>query len=297
MRSNNAQSAGAIRRFFLFLLIFLTGCASAPGVDSTPVPSPAAPTATELPVAVFTVPPTSQPSPTPSPVPSPTPFPLPTADPNIVACSERKPAPDDLLSVVTDGFGVSEHYVPKDLVRLDKYLSYTVVYSEQIKVRQVMVEPLVKMIKDMQAAGLKPIIRSGYRGYYDQVASRAKWEQQNPARAGYVSAMPGHSEHQLGLVVDFGSPELPAIVGDPSVEYHSAFDQTSEGKWLLENAHRYGFTLSYPPDAFTWTGLIYEPWHYRYIGPELATYLHDRGQFLTQFLMQARPTLPCMPGN
>ncbi len=282
-----------MRKITLLIFIFLVGCASQPA--STPTPFP--PTATILPTVTVTVVPTVQPSPTASPVPSATPFPLPDTDPNIVACAERKPAVDDLYVVVTNGFGLSPDYVPADLVRLDKYLPYTVVYSEQVKVRQIAVDGLVKMIKSMQAAGLKPVVRSGYRGYYDQAAAYAKWEQQNPGRVGYISALPGHSEHQLGLAVDFSSPELAGIVGDPTIEYHSDFDRTSEGIWLAEHAQEYGFALSYPPDAHVWTGLIYEPWHYRYVGVDMATYLYASSQFLTQFLMQARPGLPCMPGK
>ena len=226
MRSNNLQSAERFRRLFLFLLIMLAGCTATPGVEATPSPVPPTSTATTLPVAVLTAPPTVAP-PTLIPAPTATPFPLPTAGP-IISCSERKPAPDDLYVIVTAAFGLSEHYVPPDLVRLDKYLPYTVVYSEQVKVRLLAVESLVRMIKAMQAAGLRPIVRSGYRGYYDQAAVRAKWEQQYPDRAGYVSALPGHSEHQLGLAVDFSSPELAGIVGDPTIEFHTDFDKTHE---------------------------------------------------------------------
>jgi D-alanyl-D-alanine carboxypeptidase len=77
--------------------------------------------------------------------------------------------------------------------------------------------------------------------------------------------------------------------------YHALFAETSEGKWLAENAYKYGFSLSYPPDAKTWTGFIYEPWHYRYVGLEMATYLHDSSQSLAQFLREAHPGLPCAP--
>jgi zinc D-Ala-D-Ala carboxypeptidase len=298
MRPNNPQSAGRFQRLFLFVLILLAGCnTTAPGAEATPSPVPpvATATATALPAKVLTDTLTAAP-PTSIPVPTATPFPLPTAGP-IVSCSERKPASDDLCVIVTTAFGLSEHYVPPDLVRLDKYLPYTVVYSDQVRVRRPVVEPLVKMIKAMQAAGLKPIVRSGYRSYYDQATARAKWEQQYPDRADLVSALPGHSEHQLGLAVDFGSPELAEIVGDPTIEYHTDFDKTSEGLWLAEHAYEYGFTLSYPVDAMVWTGLVYEPWHFRYVGVDLSTYLHDTGQFLTQYLMQVRAALPCMPGE
>jgi D-alanyl-D-alanine carboxypeptidase len=211
------------------------------------------------------------------------------------SCNQRKPAADDLLVIITDSFGISPEYTPKDLVHLDSFLSYANVYSPQVRVRRIMADSLVKMIKDMRAAGLKPVVRSGFRSYNDQVATYQRWKQEKPDSAEYLSANPGHSEHQLGLAVDFYSPELPELVGDPTVVYHSLFAETSEGKWLAENAHKYGFSLSYPLDAKTWTGFLYEPWHYRYVGLELATYLHDSNQFLTKFLMEAHPGLPCAP--
>jgi D-alanyl-D-alanine carboxypeptidase len=287
-----------MNRTLTLFLLFLAACAPERAFPS--------PTATILPapfVAVTRAASPSAPSPTPSaaavipasPALTATPFPLPTADPVVIACNQRKPAADDLLVVITAAFGISPEYVPKGLLQLDQYLPYSAVYSPQVRVRKVLVEPLVRLIKDMRTAGLKPVIRSGYRGYHDQVATYERWQQENPDRAGLISAIPGHSEHQLGLAVDFYSPELPDLVGDPAMVYHSAFDETSEGKWLAQNAHRYGFSLSYPLEAQAWTGLTYEPWHFRYVGVELATYLHDSGQFLTQFLLESRPVLPCVP--
>jgi len=162
-------------------------------------------------------------------------------------------------------------------------------------VRLLIAEPLGQMIKAMQVAGLQPRVLSGYRSYYAQVAARQTAQQQFPERVNFISALPGHSEHQLGLAVDFGSPELADIVGDPSILFHSDFAETSEGQWLAEHAHEYGFSLSYPLEAYTWTGIDYEPWHYRYVGIELATYLYATGGFLTQFVLQNRPGLPCIP--
>jgi len=224
-----------------------------------------------------------------------TPFPLPTADPIILSCAQRKPKSDDLLVVITDAFGISPDYVPRDLVQLDKVLPNGVVSSSLVKVRRVMVEPLISMTTDMRAARLEPIVRSGYRSYYHQMDVYRDWQKKYPDRAGLISAIPGHSEHQLGLAIDLYSSELPDLVGDSTVVFNSDFDETSEGKWLAQNAHKYGFTMSYPLDAMAWTGLVYEPWHYRYVGVELATYLYASGQFLTKFLMESRPVLPCVP--
>ena len=69
---------------------------------------------------------------------------------------------------------------------------------------------------------------------------------------------------------------------------------TSEGEWLLEHAHEYGFTLSYPREAFEATGFYYEPWHYRYVGVETATELHETGISFTEYLLAQNPQ-PCVP--
>jgi D-alanyl-D-alanine carboxypeptidase len=223
------------------------------------------------------------------------PFPLPTANLLLGLCSERKPADDDLLTVVTSKYGLSSKYIPPDLVPLDKYLPYNVVYADAIIVRSIVTKPVAQMIKAMKANGLHPIIRSAYRSYAAQTMARQKWEQQQADRANIISALPGHSEHQLGVALDFGSPELAEIVGDPSVEFHTDFDRTSEGIWLAGHAHEYGFSMSYPLFAYQTTGFAYEPWHYRYVGVELATYLWDTNQFLTKFLLKARSVAPCIP--
>ena len=162
------------------------------------------------------------------------------------------------------------------------------------EIRKVAIGPLVDMVTAMQEAGLQPQIISGYRSYYAQSVAFGKWLEQNPDSATIVSAPPGHSEHQLGTAVEFGSPELADVVGEPDIEFHTYFFKTSEGAWLLENAHRYGFTLSYTRETFELTGLYYEPWHYRYVGVEMATHLKELGQTLTQYQLANQPE-PCIP--
>ena len=160
--------------------------------------------------------------------------------------------------------------------------------------RRIVINPLVDMITDMQAAGLQPVVISGYRSYSAQAIARQKWLEKEPERANILSAPAGFSEHQLGTVVDFGSPELVEIVGQEDIEFHTWFYKTSEGQWLLENAHKYGFTLSYPFEAFDITGFFYEPWHYRYVGVDMATHLHEAGISLTQHQLESEPP-PCIP--
>jgi len=196
--------------------------------------------------------------------------------------------------LVTLEYGLSRDFVPDDLVPLADYLSTTTTLGYPTEVRQILVEPLVQMIRDMQAAGLEPTIISGYRSYAAQSIAWNKWLRQEPDRAAILSAPPGHSEHQLGTTLDFGSPELPEIVGQEDIEFHTYFYMTSESMWLVENAHRYGFTLSYPREAFELTGMFYEPWHYRYVGVDLASQLKETGTFLTQYLFESQ-AIPCIP--
>ncbi len=141
---------------------------------------------------------------------------------------------------------------------------------------------------------MQPTIISGYRDYSAQAIAWSKWLKEEPDRVGIISAPPGHSEHQLGTTIDFGSPELAYIVGQEGIEFHTYFYQTSEGQWLAENAHSYGFSLSYPRGAYELTGFYYEPWHYRYIGVELATRLKHQEKFLIEHLMEMELE-PCLP--
>jgi D-alanyl-D-alanine carboxypeptidase len=234
--------------------------------------------------ATATTTPTSTSTPTPTITPSATP---------VGICGERVP-PDDLLTIVTLTYNLGRRYQPADLVPLSDYFPVDVTLGYPSEIRQVAIGPLVQLMADMHEAGLKPTIISGYRSFDSQVIARDKWSKLEPENVNYLSAPPGYSEHQLGTVVDFGSPELPEVVGRPDVEFHTYFYKTSEGQWLLEHAHEYGFTLSYPREAFDITGFFYEPWHFRYIGVELATRLREQGLSLTEYQLATMP-LPCIP--
>ena len=89
--------------------------------------------------------------------------------------------------------------------------------------------------------------------------------------ANTYSALPGHSEHQTGLAFDIGSVER-------------SFVDTSEAKWIEENAHLYGFIVRYPKGKSDITGYIYEPWHVRYLGIDIATDVKNSGLTLEEYL-------------
>jgi len=294
----------------LAVVILIAGCA--PAAASNPIVAvaevAATPKATAPPPVVATgLPPTptaeptialtSTVTPTPAPptaVPTATVTPSPTPDRNVL-CSQRVPD-NGLLTFVTLTYGLSRDFEPAGLVNISSYLPGDVTLGYPTQLRRVVINPLVAVITDMQAAGLKPVVISGYRSYSAQAIARQKWLEKEPDRADILSAPPGFSEHQLGTVVDFGSPELADIVGQEDVEFHTWFYKTSEGIWLLENAHKYGFTLSFPFEAFETTGFYYEPWHFRYVGVEMATFLHEQGISLTEHQLATEPP-PCIPDS
>lgn len=235
---------------------------------------------------------------------SPTPHPTQTQAPTATAtplptpygpCSERKPT-DDLLAIVTLTYGLSRDFIPEDLIPLADALPVRVTMGYPSQIRQVALQPLVQMIADMQADGLHPQVLSAYRSYIAQTIAWEKWNELYPEHANIISAPPGKSEHQLGTVVDFGSPELASIVGQEDIEFHTYFYKTNEGKWLAEHAHKYGFTLSFPAEAFDISGFYFEPWHYRYVGVDMATKLHDLGISLTEYQLANQPD-PCALEN
>lgn len=298
MRWPKTKSAIAIWRFLIFIFLWAV-CAlvAVPILGMRPAstkgrPSPSAfvsPTGTPTvfqrrPTLVVTYRPTRTPTLL---------TPSPTAKTVSSACDDRHPSDNDLLVVVTSQYGLSSGYAPEDLVPLSDDLGPDILSKRDAQIRKVARKPLLEMIRVMRESGLRPLVFSAFRDYASQALTYKKWQSEQGERAAAISAQPGHSEHQLGLAVDFGSPKLPDLVGDPSVEFHVKFALTDEGQWLLNHAHEYGFTLSYPKGSRAVTGFEYEPWHYRYVGVETATYLWENHQFLIQFLLDSRDTPPC----
>ena len=91
-------------------------------------------------------------------------------------------------------------------------------------------------------------------------------------------AFPGTSAHQLGLAVD--------IVDLSNQNLNESQEDTAVQKWLMENSWRYGFILRYPNDKSDVTGIVYEPWHYRYVGKEAAKEIYGQGICLEEYLEQ-----------
>ena len=102
------------------------------------------------------------------------------------------------------------------------------------------------------------------------------------------SAAPGTSEHQTGLCMDLITDEMVGLwnygTETPDNPYDKGFAETAAFEWLQENAHKFGFILRYPEDKTHITGIMGEPWHFRYVGIELAMEMKDSGLCLEEYL-------------
>ncbi len=169
----------------------------------------------------------------------------------------------------------SEYLVPDDyevkLLRLSN--------GEQIDER--IYPSLQEMFDDMRAQGVYPTVVSGYRSYDEQrelleekfLAYRG--EGYNKSRAKELAlqwvALPGTSEHQLGIAVDI-NPDYSVSDGEGVYE------------WLRDNAHKYGFIKRYPENKSHITGINNEPWHYRYVGEKAAREIYEQGLCLEEYI-------------
>jgi len=130
---------------------------------------------------------------------------------------------------------------------------------------------LDQLIAGASEDGLEFWVESGFRSYDQQLNLYNTYVgREGKDAADRYSARPGHSEHQSGLAFDLNS-------------FDDNFDTTPEGKWLAAHAWEYGFTLRYPKDKEDITGFMYEPWHVRFVGKELAQKLHDSGEVLEEY--------------
>ena len=143
--------------------------------------------------------------------------------------------------------------------------------QDERSLRAVLMPDLERLVAAARAAGVTLRVGSGYRSYATQASLFASYvSRHGEAAASRFSSRPGHSEHQSGLAVDFAGADQTCWVDD-------CFERTAAGKWLAAHAHEYGFILRYPKGKEKITGYQYEPWHFRYVGRELAGALHQSG--------------------
>ena len=215
---------------------------------------------------------TPEPEPTPEPTPEPDPEPEPQPQPsgesytdgeqtdgvwNLVLVNPWNPLPEDFsvdIEPLDNTRGVDKRCYPQ----------------------------LQKMMDDCRAAGYSPYICSSYRTWqmqqenFDRQVEAYGGDREKAARE---VAIPGTSEHQLGLAVD--------IIDTDNWNLDESQESMPTQQWLMANSWRYGFILRYPNGTTDITGIIYEPWHYRYVGCQVAKEIYERGITLEEYLGRA----------
>ncbi len=170
----------------------------------------------------------------------------------------------ELLKKYSKVYFLNENYTPAHLVTIPQ----GVVYSNSKP--ELFLEEAMPFLKNLLTAAsssrVMMYVSSGYRSFGTQEKLKSEYTvKYGEGTANSFSADQGYSEHQLGTTVDF-------ITGGFHGELTNAFDTTDAFKWLAENAYKYGFELSYPKGNEYY---VYEPWHWRFVGVKLATYIHD----------------------
>lgn len=177
------------------------------------------------------------------------------------------------------------NYVPADYV--PDLVSLTSDHGVQgSQVDRSCYDALIAMIDDCNKVCPKAYVVSSYRTHQQQVdnynrkvqyyVNQGYDKETAKVEAATIIAIPGTSEHQLGLAVDIVDTRLWSLVKEQK-------DLPAQ-KWLMENSWKYGFILRYPSDKIDVTGIIYEPWHYRYVGKELAAELYALDLTLEEYI-------------
>lgn len=173
----------------------------------------------------------------------------------------------ELLKKYSKVYFLNEHYTPSALADIDaQYISGT---GRKLQIDEQVWPHLQKLLEDANASlGLR--VASAYRSFGTQEALKSSYKvTYGTTAANRFSADQGYSEHQLGTTVDLTTAKTGTLT--------ASFDKTPEFTWLTQHAHEYGFVLSYPKNNKYY---VYEPWHWRYVGINLATWLHTTNKYL-----------------
>ncbi len=184
---------------------------------------------------------------------------------------------DDYLILVNKDNMITDEYVPEKL---------TLVYgasgtAAKYKMTYVAAMAFEAMVKEAKANGYSVVAKSGYRsystqqalveGYTNQYMSEGLTYEQAYAKTLTDTALPGASEHQTGLTMDVN-------------DIHERFGDTPTGRWLADNSYKFGFILRYPEDKEDITGIVYEPWHFRYVGRYHAEAMYELDMCLEEYV-------------
>ena len=171
----------------------------------------------------------------------------------------------DGIIIVNKDYSIPDTYFPQNT---SKMISKETKSCAECIVEEVF-DAFISMQSDAKKSNIKLWIQSGYRSYTYQGQLYANYvKKDGEEKASTYSAQAGHSEHQTGLAIDLNT-------------VNDSFAKSKEGKWINENAYKYGFIIRYPKDKEQETGYKYEPWHLRYVGQELSKLLYNNGDWIT----------------
>ncbi len=184
--------------------------------------------------------------------------------------------PTSIWVIVNKKRPLPDNFSPTNLVTPQVTLN-TAKTSEENSIRADVAPHLASLFAAAKTSGYDYMLASGYRSYALQNSYYSNYvATSGQAEADRYSARPGASEHQTGLALDV------AMV-DRTHYLDQAFGQDPGGQWLAAHAHEYGFIIRYLPDKEAITGYMYEPWHIRYVGHDLAQKLYERQQTMEEY--------------
>ncbi len=183
---------------------------------------------------------------------------------------------------------LEESYEPADLVKMGvKKATSAAVYMDRVAG-----EALEAMFEAAKKAGYTLYLKSGYRSYGTQKTTYSNRLASNNGKDDGVVAYPGSSEHQTGLSCDILNAEY---AGRPRMT--TDFSQTKEAQWMKEHCTEFGYILRYPDNKTDITKIIFEPWHFRYVGKEVASYVMGRELTLEEFFNEWQLAVSEFQGN
>jgi LAS superfamily LD-carboxypeptidase LdcB len=185
------------------------------------------------------------------------------------------PTRTDVL--VTKSRSLPKDYVPQDLVKVN--VEFRQSNNTVKQMRSDAAEAVEELFAAAKKAGYVLYGVSGYRPYSMQNRIYNSYvSSKGLSYAQRISAQPGKSEHQTGLAMDISCSSITYLGQD--------FGDTAEGKWVAENAYKYGLIIRYPEGKENITGYMYEPWHLRYVGVTLAKKIYESGLTFDEYMLQ-----------
>ena len=183
---------------------------------------------------------------------------------------------------------IDEDFEPENLVEIPEQYLHSYKHGKGIELEATTMKALEAMLGDMAAAGVSDIfVQSAYRThayqnmlfntYIEREMANGHSREEATQLANKYSARPEYSEHRTGLCVDFTTNSINGVVDD-------VFETTEAFSWLKNNAWKYGFILRYPESKESVTGYVYESWHFRFVGLDVASIIQQTGLCYEEYL-------------